>query len=479
MRTECPEIHAYGFRNPWRYSFDSSTGDLWVGDVGQDTWEEVDRVVAGGNYGWDFREGAHCFEPSSGCPTQSGGDPLIDPDAEYGHGLGQSVTGGYVYRGTGIASLAGRYVFGDFTSGRIFAHTPGSGVRAPEVLLDTSLLISTFAQGLDRELYVLDYGGGGLYRIEAGGGGGGVPTVPDLLSETGCVASADPTEPAAGLIPYRPNAAFWSDGADKSRWIGLPNGQNIAVEANGDWSFPPGTVLVKNFALGTRLVETRLFMRHPDGDWAGYTYEWNDAQTEATRVVGGKRRVFGTQEWIYPSENECLRCHTAAAGRALGLETRQLNGNLTYPQTGRTANQLATLDGIDVLSPPLAGEPSTLPALADPENVAQPLGNRARAWLHTNCAGCHRPGGPTGSTLDLRATTTLANTNACDALPARGDLGIPDARLIAPGDAARSIVVARANRRDAAGMPPVGSALTDDAGVALLEEWIDGLSSCQ
>ena len=303
--------------------------------------------------------------------------------------------------------------------------------------------------------------------------------MPDLLSETGCVDSADPTEPSAGLIPYRPNAAFWSDGADKARWIGLPNGQNITVETNGDWSFPPGTVLVKNFALGTRLVETRLFMRHPDGDWAGYTYEWNDAQTEATRVVGGKRRVFGTQEWIYPSENECLRCHTAAAGRALGLETRQLNGNLTYPQTGRTANQLTTLDEIGVLSPPLAGEPSTLPALADPENAAQPLANRARAWLHTNCAGCHRPGGPTGSTLDLRATTALADTNACDALPARGDLGIPDARLIAPGDAARSIVVARANRRDAAGMPPVGSALTDDAGVALLEEWIDGLSSCQ
>jgi uncharacterized repeat protein (TIGR03806 family) len=476
--TDCPEIHAYGLRNPWRFSFDSATGELWAGDVGQDAWEEIDRIVAGGNYGWDFREGAHCFEPSSNCPTMSdNGDALLDPVAEYDRGLGRSVTGGYVYRGTTIAALAGRYVFGDFVSGRIFAHTPGSGDRTPDVLLDSSLSISSFAAGEDGELYLVDYAGG-LYRIEAEGGGG-TPTMPDLLSESGCVAASDPTEPASGLIPYRPNAAFWSDGADKARWMALPNGQNISVEVDGDWQFPAGTVLVKNFSLGAQLIETRLFMRHPDGVWAGYTYEWNDAQTEATRVVGGKRRDLGTQEWIYPSESECLQCHTEAAGRVLGLETAQLNGDLSYPQTGRTANQLATLDGIGVLAPPLAGDPSTLPAYPDPQGSAGTVGERARAWLHTNCAGCHRPGGPTGSTLDLRASIALAATDACDVVPASGDLGIADARLIAPGDAARSIVLARANRRDSTGMPPVGSALVDDAGVALLREWIDGLSSCQ
>ena len=474
---ECPEIHAYGLRNPWRFSFDSGTGDLWVGDVGQNTWEEVDRIVAGGNYGWRFREGAHCFNPSSNCPTQSDGDALLDPDAEYGRNLGASVTGGYVYRGAGITALAGRYVFGDFISGRIFAHTPGSGVRAPDVLLDSALSISSFAEGEDGEIYVVDYGGG-LYRIEDDGGGGS-STIPDLLSDSGCVSAADPTEPADGLIPYRPNAPFWSDGADKARWMALPNGQNVTVEADGDWQFPSGTVLVKNFALGTRLVETRLFMRHPDGVWAGYTYEWNDAQTEATRVVGGKRRNFGTQEWIYPSESECLQCHTAAAGRALGLETAQLNGELTYPQTGRTANQLATLDGIGVLSPPLGGAPATLPAYPDPGGAAGSTAERARAWLHTNCAGCHRPGGPTGSTQDLRFTTTLVETNACDVEPASGDLGIANARLIAPGEPARSVLLARAARRDATGMPPVGSALVDEAGVALLTDWIAGLSSCQ
>jgi mono/diheme cytochrome c family protein len=220
-------------------------------------------------------------------------------------------------------------------------------------------------------------------------------------------------------------------------------------------------------------------MRHPDGVWAGYTYEWNDAQTEATRVVGGKRRDFGTQEWIYPSESECLHCHTEAAGRALGLETAQLNGDLSYPQTGRTANQLGTLDAIGILSPPLGGAPATLPAYPDPAGTSGSTAERARAWLHTNCAGCHRPGGPTGSTQDLRFMTTLAQTNACDVEPASGDLGIANARLIAPGEPARSVLLARAARRDATGMPPVGSALVDDAGVALLTDWIAGLSSCQ
>jgi glucose/arabinose dehydrogenase len=163
----CPEIHAYGLRNPWRFSFDEATGDLWAGDVGQGDWEEIDRIVAGGNYGWRIREGTHCFEPPSGCPTENGGDPLIDPDVEYGHDIGTSVTGGYVYRGTGVSALAGRYVFGDFGSGRIFAHTTGSGDRAPDELLDTGLSISSFARGEDGEIYVVDYAGG-LYRLDAG-----------------------------------------------------------------------------------------------------------------------------------------------------------------------------------------------------------------------------------------------------------------------------------------------------------------------
>jgi glucose/arabinose dehydrogenase len=152
----CPEIYAWGFRNPWRFSFDSVTGELWVGDVGQGAWEEVDRVSVGQNYGWNTREGAHCYSPSSGCSTAG----LTDPITEYDHSLGVSITGGYVYRGAAIPGLQGQYVFGDFGSGRIWSVPADSPIgTTPTQLADTSHSIAAFAEGVDGELYVVDYGG--------------------------------------------------------------------------------------------------------------------------------------------------------------------------------------------------------------------------------------------------------------------------------------------------------------------------------
>jgi glucose/arabinose dehydrogenase len=161
----CAQIYAFGLRNPWRFSFDLLDGTLWLADVGQGTWEEVDQITNGGNYGWDSREGAHCFEPSNNCPTAG----LIDPVAEYDHNVGNSITGGYVYRGTSLPDLAGHYVFGDFGSGRIWClleDTPGD--FSLEELLDSTLRIGSFAQGNDGEIYVLDIFGGGIYQIVSG-----------------------------------------------------------------------------------------------------------------------------------------------------------------------------------------------------------------------------------------------------------------------------------------------------------------------
>src|SRR3954454_13675067 len=122
--------------------------------------------------------------------------------------------------------------------------------------------------------------------------------------------------------------------------MALPNNTQITVESDGDWTFPAGTVLVKSFTLNGQLIETRLFMRHTDtGNWGGYTYRWNDAHTDATLVSGGLVASIAGQNWIYPSEAQCLQCHTSAAGGSLGLESRQLNTTIAYP-TGRSANQL-------------------------------------------------------------------------------------------------------------------------------------------
>ena len=475
----CPEIFASGLRNPWRWSFDAPTGALWLGDVGQNAYEEVDLVTLGGNYGWNCREGFAAYPGTGDC---SGA--FIDPVIDYDHSEGFAITGGYVYRGSAIPTLAGRYVFGDYVSGRVWALRPdGSGGYEKELLIGPGENISAFALGADGELYLIVYPDGRIRKLVPAAGGSPADPIPTDLVDTGCVDPLDPSQPASGLVPYAIRAPFWSDGAAKERHLALPDGATIDVgalsgDAGGDFSFPNGTVLMKHFRLAGQLIETRLLMRHPDGVWAGYTWEWNDAGTAATRVIGGKLREVQGQTWIYPSEGACLQCHTAAAGHALGPEIAQLNDVFLYPQTGRTANQLDTYDGIGLLSAPLPAPSASLPVLADPGDAGAPLAERARAWLHTNCAQCHRPGGPTPSSMDLRFSTALSATNACDAAPQSGSFGLTDARLIAPGDAARSVVVYRASRRDASGMPPLGSNAVDAAGVAVVTDWIESLGGC-
>jgi uncharacterized repeat protein (TIGR03806 family) len=470
--TDCPEIYAWGLRNPYRWSFDSATGDLWLGDVGQGSWEEVDRIDRGGNYGWDCREGAHDFEPA-GCAQN-----LIDPVAEYGRTEGFSITGGVVYRGSAVPALAGIYVFGDFGTGTIWnLASDGQGGFDRNELLRTSLGIAGFAEDVTTaELFVVDRSGR-LYLFEDDNSGGGTP-LPNQLSAVGCFDRTDPSQPVSALIPYQPNASFWSDGADKERWLAIPDGETIAIGNDGDFDFPNGTVLAKHFRLRGQLIETRLFMRHPSGTWAGYTYEWDAQGNDATLVQGGRVASIQGQDWIYPSEAACLNCHTQAAGRSLGLEVAQLNSDLSYPATGRTANQLTTLDDIMMFSAPLAGDPSTLAALADPTDAAGSLTDRARAYLHTNCAGCHRPGGLAQGNLDLRFDISLATTGGCDVSPTLGDLGVANARIIAPGDADRSVLWLRMGVRDANAMPPVGSNLVDTGGRTLIRDWLQGLTDC-
>ena len=471
--SNCPEIYAWGLRNPWRWSFDSATGDLWLADVGQGDWEEIDLIERGGNYGWRCREGANDYN-LSGCSAS-----YIDPVSEYPRSLGNSITGGTVYRGSAMPELAGRYVFADYGSGRIWALLPdGQGGYLNDQLIDTNFGPTSFAEDQNGELYFTDINNSRLRMLVPPSGTPSPDTIPDRLSDSGCTDPTDITQPYSGLLPYDINAVFWSDNAHKERYFGIPNGEAITRNGDDDWEFPPGTVIVKNFRLNGDLVETRHLMRHPDGIWAGYTYEWNAQQTEATRVKGGKTISVEGQDWIFPEESQCIACHTSAAGFTLGLQTAQLNKVFTYPSTMRVANQLETLDHLLLFAAPLSAPVQNLPRLASPLDTAADLNDRARAYLHTNCAQCHRPNGPTPSDMDLQYTTSLTSTNACDALPMEGNLGITSARLIAPGDAARSLLVVRASRRDSHGMPPLGSALVDSSGIDLLTNWINGLPGC-
>lgn len=158
------EIWAMGLRNPWRYSFDRDTGDLWLGDVGQSVWEEINHLSPGTkrgvNYGWDVLEGRTCFEPPEGCDRAD----MQDPVAVYSHEQGCSVTGGHVYRGNEHPALVGTYLFADYCSGTIWGLDAADSRSEARVLLQTDLGISSFGEDESGELYVIDHGGG-IYRI--------------------------------------------------------------------------------------------------------------------------------------------------------------------------------------------------------------------------------------------------------------------------------------------------------------------------
>ncbi len=468
------EIWAYGLRNPFRASFDRVTGALWVGDVGQNQYEEIDLVARGGNYGWNAREGLHGY-PTANTPKPAGSN-FVDPVVEYDHGAGCSVTGGVVYRGAAIPALAGRYVYSDYCSGSLWAATPVDGSPATATVIGSLPgNPSSFGEDHDGELYTTGLATGALYKLVPGSGGG---TLPATLSATGLFSDTVTLTPNPGLIPYALNAPFWSDGSRKRRWFGIPNGSRIGFSATGAWTFPVGTVTVKQFDItlargATRRLETRVFIHQTNG-WQGYTYRWNEAGSDALLLETGASETLdaagGSQTYEYPSRAACLSCHTAASGYVLGIRSAQLNGVFAYPSA--SDNQLRTLNHIGLFTTDI-GAASQYPALSDPADASQPLAARARAYLDSNCAQCHQPGGPAPVDIDLRATTPIAEARLLDVPPQAGDLGLSNARRIAAGRKESSVLWERMRRLDGNRMPNLASHVVDADGVALIGQWID------
>lgn len=469
-----PEIYAWGLRNPWRFSFDRQTGDLFVGDVGQDEFEEVDIVVRGGNYGWDAKEAFACFEGPCNDPD------LIDPIHAYDHTQGdRSITGGFVYRGSDIPGLQGTYIFGDIITGRIWGLSQDGGEWESELLLESGINMATFAEGHDGEIYVPNYFDGSIHRIVSAGPAPS-SNFPDRLSETGCFDPSDPTEPGPGLVSYDVASPLWSDGADKERFMAIPPGTEIEMLQDGDFVFPVGTVLVKTFMLGGKRVETRLLMRHPDGEWGGYTYEWNDAQTDAFLLETSKEVFVSGQSWRIPSRADCDSCHTDAANIALGPEFIQLNSDHVYASTKRRANQMETLAHIGMIAGLDdqdfdADQIVRLFGLDDPQASVE---DKARSYLHSNCSNCHRPGGPGRSDADMRFLVPFSGQQMCGTFPEAGSFGLFDARLVRPGDADNSVLLHRMEALDSARMPAIGSSIVDSKGAGVIRQWIDGMSGC-
>jgi uncharacterized repeat protein (TIGR03806 family) len=461
-----PEIWAFGFRQPWKMSFDRKTGELWVGDVGQDLWESIYRIQRGGNYGWSVREGPQEFRKD----RPQGPGPVLPPAVAHSHAEARSITGGFVYRGSRLPELEGTYIYGDWETGKIWGLRDG----VTRELDDTELDIVDFAEAHDGELFLMTHNDGRLYRL--------MPrtqavdtskSFPRLLSQTGLFASVKDHKPAPGLLPYEVNAALWSDGADKTRFIAIPGYGKLEAASNERWNFPVGTVLVKTFTLGGRRLETRLLTLQPSAatreQWAGYVYVWNDAQTDAELIgKAGLEKTYklpngSEQTWQFPSRTDCMICHNEKAGFALGVNTWQMNRGA----------QLHDLAASGVFTKPL---PSKMPSLPDPYNaMAASVNDRARSYLHSNCAHCHTPGA--GGNADIRLLFNLAlnGMQSVDASPSHGDMDAPGARIIAPGDPAKSVLYLRTATRASGKMPHIGTLKTDAAAVELLGEWIRSL----
>ncbi len=484
------EIWAYGFRNPWRFSFDPVTGQPWVGDVGQDLWEMIELVSPGSNHGWSVMEGSHPFHPN----TKRGPTPIVPPVVEHHHRECRSITGGYVYEGDRFPELRGAYLYGDYEYGKMWGlrydHKKGEVVWHQE-LADASVKIVGFGLGRDGSFYAVDYDVGEIYELERR------PPVekqpfPTQLSQTGLFASVKDHQVAPGVISYSVNVPFWSDGAGKERFLAMPGETRVGFDEDVAWEFDDGAVTVKSFTLETqvgnpdsrRYIETRIVVKQ-DERWVGYTYAWNDQQTDAELVeADGRNRTYvvrdrgapggeRSQVWHYPSREECMFCHSRAAGFVLGLNTRQMNRVHDYG--GRADNQLRTLNHIGLFREPLEESPAEYPALPDPFAMDADLETRAKAYLQVNCAMCHAGSGGGNSRIELSFKTPLDEAHLINERPMHDALGLVDARLVVPGDPDRSLLYRRITRRGLNQMPPTSTNLVDVQGAKLLSEWISQL----
>jgi len=452
-----PEIWAYGLRNVFRGSFDRETGALFVGDVGGGLFEELDRIEPGANYGWPLREGFVCQDESESCASEG----FVEPIHTYEHTeVYHAVIGGPVYRGRALEGLNGSLLFADYQTHEVFALHEPYGTPVAERLGDSGAAVVDFLEDEEGEVLILGFGGD-LLRL--GPAGAGIDA-PRRLSNTGCMDPEDPASPRTGFVPYAIAAPLWSDGTSKQRWVFLPDGERVSWTGRGDAELPPGSALLKEFSREGRRLETRVILHQTEGTWLALSYRWAEDGSDATLVEDPTEETIAGRPWLFPDPGQCPTCHTDAAGFSLGLTARQVDGELGYPVLAAAR-----------VVPPVAPE---LPSMADPLDEAAPLTARARSFLDANCSGCHRPEHPIRARLDLRFGTALGATGLCDP-PVLSDLGIPDARIVAPGDPDRSVLFHRAISRDPRTQMPPLATFEPPAAAPVLEQWIADLEGCE
>lgn len=537
-----PETWAYGFRNPWRIFFDPEKDQLWVGNNGQDLLEQVYLVERGANYGWSVYEGSRIFYEN----RELGPTPVSGPTFEHDHGESRSLTGGIVYYGDRWPELDGAYLYGDNSTGKIWVGKhDGEKVTWNEEIADTNLSITDFGLSPSGEILIADMQkGAGFYRLVRNEAEDTSETFPRKLSQTGLFDSVEAHEVAPELLPYSVAVPQWADGATAQRFLALPEVKDrmIGLSPYNGWKLPEGTVAIQTFGFGEgedrRNVETRILTQQQK-EWIGYSYRWNEAQTEAELVeADGLDSTIEIgdvkQPWRFPSRAECMFCHSRASGFVLGLQTPQFNTTHDYGD-GLDREQLLVLESLDLSRSNWRGDvlqgeqlalnwdkreardvndietqerldlafqrkfgtrnqrggggnpgmlsmsPARYPRLARPDDQTQPVALRARSYLHANCSHCHREAGGGNSRINLQFFLEERFMNLFEP-PNHGTLGlepIEDFRVVKPGDPSKSMLFHRvANRGEGSGqMPPVGAHTPDAAAATVILQWIAGMKT--
>ena len=526
------EIAIMGQRNPWSFSAEDNNGDgtvdeIWVADVGRSAREELSiypfPLVDGGgvyrgNGGWGWREanlaGVRSGQLLNGAPESAA--TLTEPFYTYAHGGGAfdgfSVIAGSLYRSTAKPQFTGKFIFGDYLNGHIWALQRTAGAPIVERLAGEVGLTGFTVDPSNGDILVVDRGAGGF----GGAGTGSIKRItvgaddssfPATLTKTGFFADLGDLTPQPGAVAYNPNLRFWSDFAEKTRWSLIKNATDtMGYSKDGVWTFPTGMIWAKHFDMPTewetftrtinganvidrrpkatsprRRLETRFLVKNA-GEAYGVSYRWENinsgVQGEANLAAnnGESFNVAITVDaiptnvvWQIPSRAACTSCHTAPAGHALSFNTRQLN--TSGQMAGISGNFLGMLNTAGYLSG-FTGSPASLPRHVRPDETRYSHEARVRSYLDVNCSYCHRTGGTGGGVWDGRGHLTLAQTGLINGVVVDGSAN-PGHLLVIPGNVNRSVVYNRVSASNGyTRMPPLAANELDLEAAQLVSDWI-------
>ncbi len=493
-----PEIWAYGFRNPWRFTIDNASGKIFCGDVGWELWELIHDVRRGGNHGWSIFEGPQPIRSD----ITPGPTPIIKPLVAYPHTEGLSVTGGVVYHGDALPELSGAYLYGDFVTGLLWGvrakdedETIGktvvnaaSQVEWNQLLAETGLKIITMTEARDGEVLVVSYDGG-IYRLVKNQLADQSSQFPRLLSQTGLFKDTARLQLASGVLPYTLTAPASQSEMKIDFAVGVPSTETITINRQQrNWKYPVGTVFSKTLFMpgpsttetDNRKIETQLL--HFDGlAWQPYTYAWNAEQSDAELVAAegasadlqlsdANRSPNQPTSWRFASRGECRACHSNQAGGAVAFILANL-ASLDHQRVDDPLSALVTCGLVEQDS----NNHWPVERMVDPTDASAALESRARSYLAANCAHCHCRGGGGTVALDLSFSIPTSDIFAIDFPATQGTFEIPAAKVIVPGNPYRSVLYYRMATCGTGHMPKLWTRDNDSLGLNLIHDWIKSL----